>query len=172
MEVFDKDGNPLEGVFSKEEVEAQIEAAKQQAIADAKTEADRLAAEGKKEEEIPAWAKPLLEKVGALETHTTKSFLGKVTSGLDTDKKNEIEKRYEGLQGYENTPEGLSRRAEDAYLLVTHEKFNAGTVDMSNLSAAGGGKTNFNVKETSGVDKEIQKDLGITQADVEKYSKK
>jgi hypothetical protein len=67
----------------------------------------------------------------------------------------------------------MARRAEDAYLLATGEKFNAGTVNVQNLMSSGnGGRTHTENKVTTEADKEIQSALGITTADVEKFTKK
>lgn len=168
MEVFDKDGNLIEGMFSKDEVDEHIEAARKAVLDEVKPKEE----EKQNTDEIPAWAKPLFDKVGTLESHNTQTFLGKVTLGLDADKRKDIEEKYKNLSGYDETSEGLARRAEDAYLVVTGEKFNAGTVDMSNLMGSGGGKSVIDSKVTTEADKTIQSLLGITSADVEKYGKK
>ena len=66
----------------------------------------------------------------------------------------------------------MARRAEDAYLLATGEKYNAGTVNMQNLVASGGGMTVTDSKVVTEADKELQVALGLSQADVDKYGKK
>lgn len=180
MEVFDKDGKPIEGVFSKEEVEAQVKAAAEKAVADAKAAADaaaeaaRVAAQGSGNggDEMPDWAKTLVQKVDSLSNHNTQSYLSKVVTGLDSDKAKEVEAKYASLTGYAETPEGLARRSEDAYLLATGQKYNAGTVNMSNLMAAGGGKSNTDAKVLTEVDKNINDALGNTAEDIAKFGKK
>lgn len=180
MEVFDKDGKPVEGVFSKEEVEAQVKAAADKAAADAKAasdaaiEAARVAAEaaGAGGDQIPEWAKTLVQKVDSLSNHNTQSYLGKVVTGLDSDKAKEVEAKYASLTGYAETPEGLARRSEDAYLLATGQKYNAGTVNMGNLMASGQGKSNIDPKAITEVDKNINTALGNTPEDVAKFGKK
>lgn len=169
MEVFDKEGNPIEGVFSKEELEAQV-----QVELDARIKAaeEAEAAEQQQQTDMPEWAQSLMQKVDSLSSNATRTFVDRVSSTLDSDRKREVETKFNQLTGYEETAEGLARRAEDAYLLATGERYNAGRVDMSNLAAAGGGKTQTDSRVISEADKQIQAALGITPADIEKYGKK
>lgn len=180
MEVFDKDGKLIEGVFSKEEVDAQIKAASEKAVADAKVVADaaaeaaRVAAEEAAAggEQVPEWAKTLQQRVDSLTNHNTQSYLGKVVTGLDADKAKEVEAKYSSLSGYGETPEDLARRSEDAYLLATGQKYNAGTVNMNNIMASGGGRIQGEGKVTTEVDKSINDALGNSAADIAKFGKK
>ena len=80
--------------------------------------------------------------------------------------------KYSSLTGYAETPEGLARRSEDAYLLATGEKYNAGTVNMGNLIASGGGKSNTDAKVVTEADKSINEALGNTAEDIAKFGKK
>lgn len=176
MEVFDKDGNPIENVFTQEELEAKIKESSEAAVAAAIKQAEEEeAAAGQQQQQqgdVPEWAQSLMQRVDSLSSNATRTFVDRVSSTLDADRRKEVEAKFNQLSGYEETPEGLSRRAEDAYLLATGERFNAGKVDMANLAAAGGGKAQVDVKVTSEADKQIQAALGITPADVEKYGKK
>lgn len=181
MKAFDAEGNEIE-VFSQEELTAKIEEEKQKALADAKkasddaekakADADAAAAGAGKPDDIPAWAQTLITQVQTLATGTKQTVLSKYTSGLDADKKKDVETRFESLSGYEDTPEGQSKRAADAYLLVTNKPFNAGEVNMPNLMAAGGAPSIVNGDPVTPKDKEIQSVLGITSEDVAKYTKK
>jgi hypothetical protein len=176
MEVFDKDGNPIEGVFSKDELEAKVQSeldARIKAAEEAEAaEAAAQAAAQQQQNEMPEWAQSLVQKVESLSSNATRGFVERVSSTLDTDRRKEVETKFNQLTGYDETPEGLARRAEDAYLLATGERYNAGRVDMSNLAAAGGVKTQTDSKVISEADKQIQAALGITAADIEKYGKK
>jgi hypothetical protein len=180
---FDKDGNEID-VFSQEEIDAKIkealekaeaESKSQKEAADAKAAAEKATAEaaaGQKNDEVPEWAKPIIAAVDSLKSNHTQTYVERVAAGLDADKRKLVESKFSSLSGYEDTADGLARKAEDAFLLATGEKFNAGTVNMQNLMAAGGGQTQTKDKVVTEADKEIQSALGITSADVEKFGKK
>lgn len=180
MKAFDKDGKEID-VFSQEELDAKLKeftdkTASEKAEADAKAAADKAAADaaaaaGGNNDEVPAWAKPIIAAVDSLKSNHTQTYVEKVATGLDADKRKLVETKFAGLSGYDETPEGMARRAEDAYLLATGEKFNAGTVNVQNLMGSGGGRTATNDKVTTEADKEIQSALGITAKDVEKFTK-
>lgn len=182
MKAFDKDGNEID-VFSQEELDAKLKeftdktaSEKAEADAKAKAAADKAvadAAAGGNNDEVPAWAKPIIAAVDSLKSNHTQGYVEKVATGLDADKRKLVETKFAGLSGYDETPDGMARRAEDAYLLATGEKFNAGTVNMQNLMGSGsGGRTATTDKVTTEADKEIQSALGITTADIEKFTKK
>jgi hypothetical protein len=179
MIYYNEEGLKIEGLLTQAEVDAQIAAAKvvdQKAGADAEAamavaEAAKVAAIAKVED-TPAWATSLIERLQVIENNGTKTYINNVTSMLDADKKKEVEAKFNQLTGYENSPEGLTRRAEDAHLLTTGERYNANSVDLQNLTAAGGGRTNVSGPAVTEVDKGIQSVLGITGADVEKFGKK
>lgn len=182
MKAFDKDGKEID-VFSQEELDAKLKeftdkTASEKAEAEAKAAADKAAADaaaaaGGNNDEVPAWAKPIIAAVDSLKSNHTQGYVEKVATGLDADKRKLVETKFAGLSGYDETPEGMARRAEDAYLLATGEKFNAGTVNMQNLMGSGsGGRTATTDKVTTEADKEIQSALGITTADIEKFTKK
>jgi len=182
MKAFDAEGKEIE-VFSQEELDAKLKeftekTASEKAEADAKAAADKAAADaaaaaGGNNDEVPAWAKPIIDTVNSLKSNHTQTYVEKVATGLDADKRKLVETKFAGLTGYEETPEGMARRAEDAYLLATGEKFNAGTVNVQNLMSSGnGGRTQTDNKVVTETDKEIQSALGITSADAEKFAKK
>ena len=173
MKAFDKDGNEID-VFSQEELDIKIKEANDTAIAAAKAEAEAAAAPAAQQQsdDIPEWAKQLIAKVDSVSTRETLSYVDKVSASLDADRRKIVGAKFSSRTGYDETPEGMARRAEDAYLLATGEKFNAGTVDINNLAAAGGGRTNTDVKAVTDADKNIQAALGVTAADVEKFGKK
>lgn len=197
MEAFDKDGNKIEGVFTQEDLDAKIEAEKeaaQTALAEAVTKAQEEAINKYKEEnppvvekkgeeggekkkdddnEPPAWFKPFAYQVQALSGNQQSQHIKKVTSVLDADKRKEVQEKFDSLQGYDTTTEGLESRAHDAYLLVMGEKPDSGAVNVANLNVAGTGRVPLITgKESSSTDKEVQKALGISDADVEKYGNK
>lgn len=154
-------------VFTKEELEASLEAQKVE-LAKTTTEV--------KTEEMPEWAKSIKAQVDALggtvQSTVNGKYLDKVSAGLDADKSKDLTTKFESLTGYEDTAEGRQRRAEDAYLLTVGERYTDGGVNMNNLSNASGAKNSVTTDaQTSAADKEIQSMLGITAADVEKYKK-
>lgn len=183
MKVKDNDGNEIE-VFTQEELDAKLKETTDKAVADAlalkekeasdkaKAEADAAAAGAGDKDEIPSWAKPIVAAVQSLSQNHTMGYVEKVSTGLDADRRKLVETKFSSLTGYEDTAEGMQRRAEDAYLLATGEKFNAGTVNMGNLVAGSGGRTVTDSKAVTEADKNIQSALGITTADVEKFAKK
>lgn len=182
MEVFDKDGNPVEGVFSKEELEQELEKRIKEEYEVVEDEQPTGEEDGDTppEEppavstpEMPEWAKQMKEQLDALNSNQTATVLDKYTSGLDADKVDDFKAKYDNLQGYDNSPEGMQRRAEDAYLLATGERYDSSSVNMQNIAASSGGAANISESNTkfTAQDKEIQKALGITEEDVEKYGK-
>lgn len=176
MEVFDKDGKPVEGVFSQAELDAKIEEAKKAFVPPTPTP------EPKKEEPAPAAAKPddvmaalkaLQETVGSLVKSGETTGASKFTAALDDEKKTAFNTQFEALQKtgqYENTPEGIEKRAAAAYMLTTGESFDAGNFNMGNLSAVGGKALNKPNAEMSEVDKQISAALGNTPEDFKKHT--
>lgn len=175
MKYFDADGNEVTG-FSQEELDAKIKEVQEAAAAEAKKAADEAAAaanaDKNNDSEMPAWFKPFADKIGALDSTNKSTTISRVTSGLDADKRKEVEAKFETLGGYADTPEAQSRRAEDAYLLVTGSRYDAGVMNMQNIAAAGGAGKVADSPEAKAVDQTIQAALGITPEDVEKFGKK
>ena len=170
---FDKDGNPVENVFSQKEVEAKIEEAKktftQTNTNDIKqTESSNAV----KPEEIMAALTALQATVGLIVKSTETTGASKFTANLDDEKKTAFNTQFEALQKtglYENTPEGIEKRAAAAYVLTTGESIDAGNFNMGNLSSVGS-KAPVKVNtETSETDKQISAALGNTEEDIKKY---
>lgn len=178
MEVFDKDGNLVENVFSQEELDAKIEEAKktftQTNINDIKqTESsDVVKPATVKPEEIMAALTALQETVVSIVKSTETTGASKFTANLDDEKKTVFNTQFEALQKtglYENTPEGIEKRAAAAYVLTTGESIDAGNFNMGNLSSVGSKapvKVNTEISET---DKQISAALGNTEEDIKKY---
>lgn len=180
MEVFDKDGNPIENVFSQEELDAKLKEAKEAAdaeVAKAKTDADVEVAKNKtpetqKPDEVLATLKELQETVSGLVKTTETSGASKFTSSLDEEKKTVFNEKFEALQktgAYENTPEGIEKRASDAYTLTTGTAFDFNNFNMGNLSAVSGKSPVKSNVQQSEVDKILSEVLGNTEDDIKKY---
>lgn len=175
MKIKQEDGTEID-VFTQEEVDAKAKEAADKAAAEAldaykKEHPEDPTPNPKEEDQPPAWAKPLIDKVAALDGNQTKSHLSRVLNGLDADKQKEVEAKFETLTtGYDSTPDGLARRAEDAYLLATGAKFEGDAFNMGNLGAAGGQKPAIGDSAAqTATDKTVQTALGITPEDVKKY---
>lgn len=119
--------------------------------------------------EPPAWFKPYADRVDRLAGNQSEQYIDGVLTGLDADKQKTVREKFGSMTGYEDTPQGLQQRANDAYLLVTGERPQEGGVDMTNLHASGGGRSEHTEQKYSEADKEIQKTLGVTEEDVKKY---
>lgn len=179
MEVFDKDGNPVENVFSQEEVDAKIAEAKSQVTPPAPV------AEPKKEDvqpsatpevnlaDVVASITSLQETVSSIVKSNETTGISKFTASLDEEKKATFQTQFEALQKtgmYENTPEGIEKRASVAYTIATGEAFDAGNFDMGNLSAASGKAPTKPNAEMSEVDKQLSEVLGNTEEDFKKHA--
>ena len=174
MEVFDKDGKPVENVFSQEELDAKIaEAVKTAAPAPAAPAAPAAAVPASvKPEDLMAALTALQATVGSIVKSTETTGASKFTASLDDEKKTAFNTQFEALQKtgqYENTPEGIEKRAAAAYMLTTGESFDAGNFDMGNLSSVGGKAPTKPSTEMSEVDKQISAALGNTEADFKKH---
>lgn len=176
MEVFDKDGNPVENVFSQEELDAKIaEAVKTAKPADPTpvTPPTPPAPTEQKSDDVMNVLKSLQETVNSLVKTTETNGASKFTASLDAEKKKTFETQFEALQKtglYENTPEGIEKRAAAAYTLTTGETFDAGNFNMGNLGAVGGGKAPIkSTTEMTEADKQISAALGNTEDDIKKF---
>lgn len=166
MKVTTDEGNEIE-VFTQEELDAAIAENKIAVV-------PPVAVVEKKVDEIPGWAKEMKDQIeklgGTVQESTNSTFINGVSAGLDADKAKSLKTKFDTLTGYEETPEGKQRRAEDAYLLTIGERYADSGVNLSNLSNPSGGKnTVVATKLDTAADKEIQAALGITPADIEKY---
>lgn len=178
MEVFDKDGNLVENVFSQEEVDTKIKEAKEIEDARLKAEADAEAEKNKqpqdpKPDAVMEAIKALQETVGTLVKSTETTGASKYTASLDEEKKTVFNTQFEALQKtgmYDNTPEGIEKRAVAAYTLTTGETPDAGNFNMGNLSAVGGKAPDKSATEMSEADKQISEALGNTAEDFKKYA--
>lgn len=172
MEVFDKDGNPVEGVFSQAELDAKIAEAKAAVVPPVVTPTVPATPV------VPAapLVDPLLTSLQEQVTTLSKGFETSVTTkfagGLDADKKAAFEKKFEELavlSSYDKTPEGLQRRAADAYALTTGQPFNFDALNMGNLGNVNGKAPTVPNKELREEDKAIAAALGNTPEDYKKY---
>lgn len=174
MELFDKDGNLVEGILTQEEFDKKLqEELEKKKLEEPKPEPEPEPEPKTKEDEAPAWAKVLLERVDRLDGNQRTQVIDRFASGMDSDTRKEFEQNYTKLSGYEETPDGMSRKAEDAYLLTTGQRFNQSQVNMQNIAAGHSGPSGQEVtKQESSESKEIRSLLGISDDDVEKYGNK
>ena len=96
--------------------------------------------------------------------------LNRFAGSLDADKQTAIKARFDSLTGYEDTAEGIEKRANDAYTLEVGQRFDAGAFNMQNLSSNTGKNTISDPKRSTELDTEISKMLGHTAEDITKYS--
>ena len=180
---FDADGVEItEGIFSQEDVDKAIT----DAVA-AKVTADEEAVTAKAaEDEAAAKAGPapgsVEETLATIQTtlaNMTKSnetiSSSKFVSDMDEESKTAFEKKYESLAktgDYEDTPEGLEQRGNDAYQLTTGQTFDHGNFNMNNLSSATGKAPTKPNQEQSEEDKGIGEALGNTEEDYKKHGNK
>lgn len=176
MAVYDKDGNEIEGGMTKEEVETNKLAAieeykKANPVPVIEKPAEPVVE--KKDEEIPAWAKQLSEKVDALsstQSTTAKATIASQFAGSDPAKQLAFLDKFDKFTGYPETPEGQRERATDA----AKAAFGDG-VNVADMAGTGG---NRNVDNSAPktldtpVDKGIQNLLGIKAEDVTKFAPK
>lgn len=165
MEVFDSEGNKVEGVMTAEEVAAKIEAEK------SAWEASQTKAPVADPNAVPEWFKPFAEKVTQLSGNQTSMVTSEIAGGLDADKREAFTKRFDSLTGYEETPEGIQRRAQDAYLLTVGQPYQAQAINMGNIVATGGSPTRPSAPAPE-IDKAFGQVFGISEADAAKYGNK
>ena len=159
---FDADGNEVEA-FTQEELDAKI--------AEAKAVPLEKAPEQKKDDELPAWAQALIQQVQTLSGNQRSVFVGQIEQSLSADERSAFKAKYDSLTtGYDETPEGIRRRAEDAYLLTTGKKFDS-SVNMANVVAAAGGPV-VPAPPRKEVDEGFKQVFGLTDEDVNKYGPK
>lgn len=181
-ELFDKDGNLVEGALTKDELEAKLveektaweEANKEQPPAE-----DTPPAPAPSGDETPEWAKSLVENITSLKSQVdtlngnqTSTTIKQYVEAVDDDKRDEFNKKFESLSGYDETPEGLQQKASDAYLLVTGQRYEESGVDMRGFTGVGRGPVEAKKPEDSADAKAIEEVFGISDEDKEKYGNK
>lgn len=168
-EFFDKDGNPVTDVYTKEQVEQMIAEAKNVPPAPS---ADVPPAPATPDT-LPDWAKPLLEKVDTLSQTVERTHFNRIAASLPAEERTKMQENYNRLTGYDNTPEGIEARAQVAYLMTTGQQYTANNVDLGTINAAGNGRININDKQqTTETDAFFGKMLGISEEDRAKYAPK
>jgi len=176
---FDADGVEItEGIFTQEDVDkAIIDAAAAKVTADEAAAAEE--AEKAEAGPLPGSTEETLANIQATLATLTKSnesnSSSKFVSGMDEEKKSAFEKKYESLAktgDYEETPEGLEQRGNDAYQLTTGQSFDHGNFNMGNLSSSGGKAPTKPSEQQSEEDKGIGEALGNTEEDYKKHGNK
>lgn len=152
---YDEQGNAVEA-FSKEELEAQLATQ-----APAPVEAPDLS--------------PVLERLQKTESALYDMRVEKLAdsyAGNDAEKRQAFTSKFGRLTGYEETTEGMAERAKDAAKLAFDTTdagaSTAGIADVGGRSIEGEGKT---TAPSSSLEAELRAALGITDKDVEKYTK-
>lgn len=171
-EVYDADGNLVEGYLSPEEVTAKLDAEKiawEAANPPAPVVVPPVAAPAA--DAPPAWAQSIIDKVEQLSGNQKSTLVKDFTSGLDADKQKEFDAKFNSLSGYEETPEGIQKRAQDAYLLTTGQQYSATPINMQNIAASTGGPVRP-AASAPAIDKELGAIFGNTEDDISKYGKK
>lgn len=166
MELFDANGNKVEGYLSADEVAAKVAAEKAAWEATKPTTPPTPPAPA--ENEPPAWFKPFAEQVQRLSGNQTSTLVKDFVSGLDADKQKEFDAKFNSLSGYDETPEGIQRRAQDAYLLTTGQPYNANAVNMQNVVSSGNRPVKPEAPKAE-VDEAFKSVFGISDEDVKKY---
>lgn len=166
MEVFDKDGNLVEGVMTAEEVQAKIDAEK---AAWQKQTAPVVTPNAN--EEVLNLVKSLSDKVEKLSGNQTTFVTKDIANTLDDEKKAVFETKFQSLSGYEETPEGIQKRAQDAYLLTTGQQYEVKGINMQNINAVNGAPVTPTMPKAQ-VDEAFKSTFGISDADVQKYGNK
>lgn len=175
-ELYDKDGNLVEGALTKEEHEAAITTKSQEAVEAYK--AANPPKEEKQEEKQDGGEKTAAElaaeaaeaAVAAALRARDISDMAKLYAPGDATKQNEIIQNAGRLQGYEATAEGLASQMEAAASMAG---IDVKGVDISGITSTGGGRNVDTAPKgsTSEVDKSLQTALGIKPEDAEKYGK-
>lgn len=170
----DAEGNDVEA-FTQAEMDAQIEAKIKEATAP-KVEAPKADDTKPAPFDPEAFRTELLKTAkGEVENivKAEKLAVTKTTMGarLDADTRKVFDVKFDNLTGYADTPEGYAARASDAYILATGNR-PAADFGLNNLMASGGGKSMVDTKITSDIDRGVRAALNISDADVEKFSKK
>ncbi len=186
MKIKNEAGEEIE-VFTAEEVEAKAK----EAAAAAATEAiekykqenpaktpEQIAAEQKAaEEKAKQDAEPINKLQADLKAVQDKlhqkevSEMARAYAGSDKTKQDEFKAAFGKLTGFDATPEGFALQAESAAKMIGIDVRN---VNVGDVAATGGGR-NIDApgtKPATEVDKGVQKALGISKEDAEKYGPK
>ena len=152
---YDEQGNAVEA-FSKEELEAQ------------------LAAQTPVPVEAPDLS-PVLERLQKTENALYEMRVEKLAdsyAGSDAEKRQAFIAKFGRLTGYEETIDGMAERAKDAAKLafdtVDTGASTEGIANVGGRSVDGEGKT---TAPSNSAEAELRAALGITDTDVEKYTK-
>jgi hypothetical protein len=187
MDLYDKDGNIIEGAMTKDDIEKAkqeaVDAAKEAAIEEYKAAnpsetAEEKAAREAKEKEAEGEKTPaeLAQEAAdravaaALRTRDIQD-MAKLYAPGDSAKQKEIIDNARRVSGFEETPEGLVSQVEAAAAM---SGIDTKGVDLSGLAMTSGGRdvdVKPNVKATE-ADATVQNALGIKPEDVEKYGDK
>lgn len=159
---YDEQGNAVEA-FSKEELEAQLAQVKKENVPQDASEQD-----------APDLS-PVLDRLQKTESALYEMRVEKLAdshAGNDADKRQAFVTKFGRLTGYEETAEGMAERAKDAAKLAFDTAGEGasteGLADAGGRGEEGGGKV---VAPSSSAEAELRDALGITDKDVEKYSK-
>jgi len=168
----DEEGNEIE-VKTDEEIAADIEAARLEAIEEYKKNNPPAETPAKTQEEGAVDPIEELKKTveGLQTTLRAKEIkdLARTYAPGDTAKQAEFEKGFSRLSGYENTPEGMLEQAEAAAKIAG---IDVSSVSVADVAGTGSGR-NIDSKASvakSEADAVIQKALGITEEDVKKFA--
>lgn len=178
-ELYDKDGNLVEGAITKEELDTKLGEAKISWEAEQKPAEEQKQVEQKQTDEVPPWAKKfvdgfntLQEQVNNLNGNQTTTHISRFKNAVDTARQADFQTKFDSLTGYENTPEGLEKRAADAYLLTTGQRYEESGMDMRGFTSNGRGPVDTIKPTNSESIKAIDQTFGISEADAEKYGNK
>ena len=94
MEVFDKDGNVVEGVFSQAELDAKVAAEKTTWEA-SQAPVTPVVPVTPSADEPPVWAKDLISRVENLSGNQKTMVVSSIAESLDLDKKTQLHSKYD-----------------------------------------------------------------------------
>jgi hypothetical protein len=176
MKVFDENGDPVEGVFSQEELDAKIAEALKTT-----NQAPTVPAAAVATPTVPPTpAAPVVDpaiaqlqaQISAIAKNMEVSVTSRFGSNLDADTQAKLQAKFDelsSLPSYDATPSSLERRASDAYTLVTGKPFTHDAMNMGNLGVASGKAPTVANKELKEEDKGLAELLGNTPEDYKKY---
>jgi hypothetical protein len=171
---YDADGNEVSG-YTPEQFTQAIEAAKAAVVpppaADHAPAPVNPPAPANANEPAP-WAKEAIDKMNSFVEQQTAQIKERVATTLTTEQRAELDANFNKLTGFDQTPDGLSKRAEAAYLLTTGQPFNADAVNLQGLNSVNVGRViPLNNTVTPG-EKMLGDMMGITEEDRKKFASK